>query len=438
MEITDKFKKMKSFLKKLLLFKLAFFAKAILKKYRPDIIGVTGSVGKTSAKDAIYTVLAPKFSVRRNVKNYNNEIGLPLTIIGSETGGSSVSDWLGVFAKAIKLLLWRDKKYPGILVLEMGVDRVGDMKYLTSLAPCKVGVVTTVAPVHLEYFKTLEKIAREKSVIVTHLRKDGWAILNGDNEYIMAMAGNIKAKIMTYGFGKDCDISASEVNISQNSEQEVCGLNFKLSYNGSTVPVLLPNILGEHLIYAALSAAAAAVAYGMNLLEISEALRDFIAPRGRMNLISGIKGTYIIDDTYNAGPDSMEAAINTLGKIKTRADKYAVLGDMLELGDYTEEGHRRIGRAIWENGIGYLITVGERAKLIAAEALNCGMDSDNIYSFDNSAEAGRFIQGRIKAGDFILVKGSQGMRMEKATKEIMAEPLRAQELLVRQDKSWTT
>ncbi len=182
---------MKSFLKKLLQLHLAMVAKAILKKYQPDIIGVTGSVGKTTSKDAIYAVLSHKFPARRNVKNYNNEIGLPLTIIGAETGGNSLLGWLSVFAKAAGLLLARDKNYPRILVLEMGVDRVGDMKYLTALAPCKAGVVTSVAPVHLEYFKTLERIAREKSVIVTHLKKDGWAILNGDNEYILGMAGGL-------------------------------------------------------------------------------------------------------------------------------------------------------------------------------------------------------------------------------------------------------
>ena len=429
---------MKSFLKKIIQLKLAFLAKAILKKYQPDVIGVTGSYGKTSAKDAIYTALSAKFSVRRNVKNYNNEIGLPLTIIGTETGGSSGLNWLAVFAKAIGLLCKRDRNYPKILVLEMGVDRFGDMKYLTLMAPCKVGVVTSVAQVHLEYFKTLEKIAREKSVIVTHLKKDGWAVLNGDNKLVAGMEQRVRAKVLTYGLGDACAVRAKEINISENTDREVAGLSFKLCYDGSTVPVLLPSILGEHLIYAALAAAAVAITYGMNLLEISEALRRFAAPRGRMNLLDGIKGTFIIDDSYNAGPDSMEAAVNTLGKIKTRADKYAVLGDMLELGDYTEEGHRRIGRSIWENGIGYLITVGERAKLIAIEAEKCGLDRDNIYSFDNSDEAGRFIQDRIKPGDFILIKGSQGMRMEKAVKEIMAEPLRAGELLVRQDKSWTT
>ena len=427
---------MKSFFKKLLQFHLALAAKAVLKKYQPDIVGVTGSVGKTSAKDAIYTVLSPKFPARRNVKNYNNEIGLPLTIIGAETGGNSALGWLGVFAKVFGLLLKRDRNYPRILVLEMGVDRIGDMKYLTALAPCKVGVVTSVAPVHLEYFKTLEKITQEKSVIVTHLKKDGWAVLNGDNEYVAGMAEHVRAKVLTYGFGAQCAVRAKEINISENSEREVVGLSFKLAYDGSTVPVLLPNVLGEHFIYAALSAAAVAIAYGLNLLEIAEALRGFAAPRGRMNLIAGVKGTYIIDDSYNAGPDSMAAAVNTLGKIKTRADKYAVLGDMLELGDYTEEGHRLIGRAIWESGISYLITVGERAKLIAAEAQKCGLEGDNAYSFDNSTEAGRFLQARIKPGDFILVKGSQGMRMEKVTKEIMAEPLRAGALLVRQDKSW--
>ncbi|MBI5765871.1 hypothetical protein HZA71_01435, partial [Candidatus Falkowbacteria bacterium] len=162
----------------------------------------------------------------------------------------------------------------------------------------------------------------------------------------------------------------------------------------------------------------------------------FAAPRGRMNLIPGLKNTMIIDDTYNAGPDSMKAALNALEKIKVATKKIAVLGDMLELGSFTDEAHEIIGKAVRENKIDILITVGERAKRIALMAGQQGMDNDKIFSFDNSIEAGEFVQDRMAAGDFILVKGSQGMRMERVVKEIMAEPLKAKDLLVRQDKIW--
>ncbi|MFA5029301.1 MAG: UDP-N-acetylmuramoyl-tripeptide--D-alanyl-D-alanine ligase [Patescibacteria group bacterium] len=425
------------FFKKIVQKILRLLARLILNKYQPEIIGITGSFGKTSTKEAIYTVLSKRFNVRENIKNYNNEIGLPLTIIGAGSGGRSVWGWVGVFAKALVLLIWKDKRYPEILVLEMAVDRVGDMKYLTDLAPCKIGVVTNIGPVHLEFFKTLERIAKEKSVIVSQLTTNGWAILNADNDYVRQMAEETKARIMTYGIlEKDTSIRASEIIISQNNQEEIAGLSFKLSYRGSTVPVFLPNILGEHLIYAALAAAAIGLVYEMNLLEISEALRLFKAPSGRMNLLVGIKQTKIIDDSYNAGPDSMLAALKVLGKINGGGRKIAVLGDMLELGDYTDEGHRQVGAEVVKNKIDILITVGERARTIAAESQRQGLDSDLIFNFSDTERAGSFLQERMEEGDLVLVKGSQGMRMEKIVKEIMAEPLRAKELLVRQEKPW--
>ncbi|NCN07498.1 UDP-N-acetylmuramoyl-tripeptide--D-alanyl-D-alanine ligase [Candidatus Falkowbacteria bacterium] len=416
---------------------LAKLAKLILKKYNPDIIGVTGSFGKTSAKEAIYTVLSSKFNVRRNIKNYNNEIGLPLTIIGTSSGGRSVGGWLVVFVKALALIIWRDKNYPEILVLEMAVDHPGDMTYLTNLAPCKIGVVTGVGPVHIEYFKTIEKIAKEKSVMVSHINKNGWVVLNCDNEYVCEMTKATRSRISSYGIvNHDVDIKASEILMSQHEDGQISGLSFKLFYKGSSVPVLLPNILGEHLIYAALAAASIGRIYDMNMVDIASALRTFRAPKGRMNLIVGIKNTYIIDDTYNAGPDSVLAALNVLGKIAIDHHKFAVLGDMLELGDFTESSHRDVGKAVCNNKIDYLITVGDKSKFIASEAEKQGLDKDNIFVFSSVEKAGLFLQDKMEEGDFILVKGSQGMRMEKIVKEVMAEPLKAQELLVRQDEKW--
>ncbi|MCX6796207.1 MAG: Mur ligase family protein, partial [Candidatus Falkowbacteria bacterium] len=145
---------------------LKHLAKAILKKYQPLVIGITGSVGKTSAKEAIYAVLASQKKTRRNVKNYNNEIGLPLTIIGAESGGRSIADWLKVFRRALKLICVKDENYPEILVLEMGADRPGDLDYLNSIVCCKIGVITLIGPVHLEYFGSIEQIQKEKGKLI--------------------------------------------------------------------------------------------------------------------------------------------------------------------------------------------------------------------------------------------------------------------------------
>ena len=421
--------------------KLKILAKLILNKYKPKIIGITGSVGKTSAKEAVYTVLKTKFNVRRNTKNYNNEIGLPLTIIGSDSPGKSIFGWLGVFFKAGGLILRRDKNYPKILVLEMGVDRPGDMKYLMGIAKGDIGIVTLISHSHEEFFEDVKEIQKEKGLLVENLKPGGWAILNFDDELTRELAGKSKVKVLSYGFKEGAMLRAQELVFSFEKTKEVdnlLGLSFKLTYNGSFIPVLLPQVIGYNSIYAALVAAAVGLTMEMNLVEISKAMREFDSPNGRMNLIDGIKHTLIIDDTYNSSPISVMSALDIVSKIPIAkgARRFAVLGDMLELGKYSEEGHREVGRYAAKSGANKLITVGERSRDIARSAEEAGMARDNIFEYTDVAEAGRFIQQRIEQGDLILVKGSQGMRLEKIVKEIMAEPLRAKELLVRQEEEW--
>lgn len=427
---------MKNFLRHYLKKTLFILARLILIKYHPKIVGVTGSVGKSSAKEAIFSVLQFKFKTRKNIKNYNNEIGLPLTIIGLSSGGKSIIAWLRIILRACRLIIFVDKNYPEILVLEMGVDHPGDMKYLTDLAPCDVGVVTNVGPVHLEFFKTVDKIAKEKSLLISRLNKNGWGILNYDNEYVRSMKDIVKGRFLTYGFNQEAMIRALESDISFNENGEPLGLSFKVSYDGKVVPIFLPGALSEHQIYSALAGIAVGIVFEMNLIEISQALKTITLPKGRLHLISGINGSKIIDDTYNSSPEAAVAAIKTLAKINVQGKKYVVLGDMLELGDFEQKGHQLVGKEVAQNKIDFLITVGKRAKIIAETAINQGVKSENVWSFDNSLEAGEFLLKKIKSGDLILIKGSQGMRMEQACKIILAEPDKAKELLVRQDKEW--
>ena len=428
-------------MKRLIKLKLKILSKLILKKYKPKIIGITGSVGKTSAKEAVYTVLKTKFNVRRNTKNYNNEIGLPLTIIGSDSPGKSIFGWLGVFFKALGLILFKDKNYPKILVLEMGVDRPGDMKYLMGIAKGDIGIVTLISHSHEEFFEDVKEIQKEKGLLVENLKPGGWAILNFDDELTRELAGKSKVKVLSYGFKEGAMLRAQELVFSFEKTKDIknlLGISFKLNYNGSFVPVLLPQVIGYNSIYAALVAAAVGATMEMNLVEISKAMREFDSPNGRMNLIDGIKHTLIIDDTYNSSPISVMSALDIVSKIPIAkgARRFAVLGDMLELGKYSEEGHREVGRYAAKSGANKLITVGERSRDIARSAEEAGMARDNIFEYTDVAEAGRFIQQRIEQGDLILVKGSQGLRLEKIVKEIMAEPLRAKELLVRQEEEW--
>lgn len=427
--------------KKVIVWKLKFFSKIILSKYKPKIIGITGSVGKTSAKDATLSVLESKFSARASIKNYNNEFGLPLSIIGCDSPGKDIFGWLGVFLKAFKLAFIGDSAYPKVLVLEMGVDKVGDMDLLNSIVSCDIGLVTTIGASHLEQFGSVDQIQKEKGKMIANLKKGGWAIFNYDDERARAMAKMSKVRVMTYGFSDEADVKASNIVFKFEETGDVsslAGVSFKLSHQGSMVPVVLPNVIGTAAVYAALAAASVSVAMGMNLVDVAAALARFNSPKGRMRLIDGIKRTVIIDDTYNASPQSCLAAIEFISRIKTSEpfSKVAVMGDMLELGALSEESHKEVGRALARAGFSLVVTCGERSRGIGHGAVEAGLPHEVVFHFSDNSEAGRFAQERIKKGDLILVKGSQGARMERVVKELMADPLHANDLLVRQGPEW--
>ncbi len=426
-------------MRKILQFKLKILAKLIINKYKPHIIGITGSIGKTSSKEAVMTVLDGRFRVRASFKNYNNELGLPLTIIGHESAGRSLSGWLSVFARAWRLIFITDKNYPEILVLEMGVDRPGDMAYLCSIVTPEVGIETAVSYSHLEYFGSVNNIKKEKQVLIENVDNKGLSVLNYDNELTREMSEVSHAKIITYGLHEGADLQAQDISYNfSKGDYDLSGLHFKMSYEGAIVPVFMKNVLSEPAIYAALTGAAVGLHFGINLVEIAGVLNNFNLPVGRMNLLAGLNHTFIIDDTYNSSPEACVAALNVLGNIgiADEAKKYAVLGDMMEIGDYTEDGHKMVGVKIAELKINYLVAVGERAKFIVEGAKSKGMLAENIFKFDNPKEAGEFLLPRLNNGDVVLVKGSQSMRMEKVVKQIIAEPERAKELLVRQGTEW--
>ncbi|MFW0837709.1 MAG: UDP-N-acetylmuramoyl-tripeptide--D-alanyl-D-alanine ligase [Candidatus Komeilibacteria bacterium] len=427
-------------MKKVILYKILYWlSQLILHKYKPDIIGITGSVGKTSTKEAIFTVLKNSISVRQSAKNYNNELGVPLTILGSESASNSWWGWFIIIMRALFLWLQKNPQYPHVLVLEMGADHIGDIEYLVNMAPCKVGVLTAVSESHLEFFGDLATVAKEKGMIISHLADSNWAIINRDNEMAWQQRSRTKAQVISYGIKKQADFRASDINISWR--QGKIGLSFKLSYQGTILPIFVPEIISEQQVYALLAAAAIGIIYDMNLVEIGQALQDYHGIAGRTRWLPGIKNTQVIDDTYNSSPLAAEAALELLVKIdflseKEKGRRWAILGDMLELGDQSEVAHRTLGHKVAELGIDYLVSFGERARDIARGAKEAGMLDDYIFTFSDHDRAGHFIQNKIKENDIILIKGSQGVRMEKLVKEIMAEPQRANELLVRQTKEW--
>lgn len=420
---------------KILHYLLKHLAIAVLKKYRPLVIGITGSVGKTSTKEAVFSVLRHHFKVRRSLKNYNNEIGVPLTILGVASGGHSFFKWLDVILQSL-FLLWKKADYPEILILEMGADKIGDIKYLVKFVPCDIGVVTAVSEVHLEFFGSVGNIIKEKQKIITHLKESHLAVLNGDDQNVLTMKSATQAKVVTFGFNDNVDVRATDVKVSQ--KQGEIGTAFKLHSQGSVLPVFLPKALGKQQVRAALVAIAIAGSFKLNLLDVAENLRTYQAPPGRTNLIKGIKNSLLIDDSYNASPISVKAALDLLQEIKVveGAKKIAVLGAMLELGGYSEAGHQEVGKIAAQVGVDMLVAVGEKTRDIIRGAVTAGLPEEKTFYFDNNHDAGLFVQNKLKEGDLALIKGSQGARMEQITKELMAEPLRVSELLVRQSEEW--
>ncbi|MFA7208851.1 MAG: Mur ligase family protein [Parcubacteria group bacterium] len=418
---------------------LRMMAGLVLKKYNPKIVGITGSVGKTSAKEAIFSVLKSKFRVRRTDKNYNNEIGLPLTIIGADSGEDSFWKWLAVFLKWFWVVL-APIKYPEVLVLEMGADRPGDMKYLTGFIRPDVAVITDVSSSHMEFFKNIEGVAKEKSVLVKELGPKGLAVTNVDNPYVAKI--NPPCDAVTFGFSEEAEMRATDISFSYADDYSgaLKGLSFKLNYKGTTIPLRLNNILARHQIYSALAAVAVGTGFGINLVEAGAALENFSLPCGRMNLITGIKNSLIIDDTYNSSPTSALAALDALGEIAASGGKYsrkiAVLGDMLELGEESVEKHGIVGRKFLEIKGDLFFAVGKRMRAAVDELRGNGFSQENIFHFENQVEAGEKLREIIQEGDLVLVKGSQGMRMEKVVEAIMADPGEAGKLLCRQSQHW--
>lgn len=403
----------------------------VLWRYKPIVVSITGSVGKTSTKEAVYAVLRTKFKVRKSERNYNNEIGVPLTIFGEEKAhGKNVVAWLWMFIRVLFMVFWKKSDFPAILIIEIGADRPGDIKYLTGFVKQKIAVVTAVGniPVHVEFFSGPRAVAREKRVLVETLPINGHAILNYDDETVREMKEKTKAHILDFGFGEGADIKASNYELKFTTEGEPEGMNFKVDYDGSTVPVKLNNVFGKQHVYAALGAIGAGISLGMNLVEISEALKDYESPSGRMKLIKGIKESWIIDDTYNASPISTLAALEFLKEIPAKR-KIVVFGDMLEIGKYTVEAHEHVGEEA-SKAADFIFTVGMRAKFAYNEAISRGFDSKRIFHFNESQEAGLPLQKIIEPGDLILVKGSRAMKMEKVVLEVMAYPRRQKYLLV--------
>lgn len=387
-----------------------------IRKYQPGIIAITGSNGKTSTKEAIFAVLKSSRFVRAASGNFNNELGLPLTVLGGWQKITGKSFWLKViFLSLINLAIKR--KYPEVLILEYAADRPGDMRYLLEIVKPQISVVTAIGdiPVHVEFFSGPEAVAREKSKIVEILSNTGFAILNYDDEVVSEMRQRTRAHVVTYGFNNNAELKITNFENKMSGFHPV-GIAFKLNCGGSFVPVKIDGCFGKAQAYAAAAAACVGLIFGMNLVKIAEALVNYAPPPKRTRLLTGIKHTYIIDDSYNASPLSMQSALEAVKSLKAKR-KVGVLGDMMEIGRYTIQAHENIGR-LSAKVFDILITVGSRAKFIAEAAVKAGLPRKNIYCFDNADEAKLKVRELIKRRDLVLVKASNSIHLDKIVEEI--------------------
>ncbi|MDQ3244987.1 MAG: Mur ligase family protein [bacterium] len=427
---------MKNLFKKIITSILIFISKLILWKYKPKIVAITGSVGKTSTKDAVFAVLSRFTYVRKTDKSYNSEIGLPLTVLGVPNGWDDPIVWFRNILKGLWLFVW-PHKYPKWLILEVGVGKPGDMARTASWLKTDVVIITAIGetPVHIEFFESKKHLVEEKAGLIKTLKKDGILVLNADDQIVLDMKNKTKNRIVTYGFDGEVDVKANNMNILYSDNNELKGIIYRLDSGGSSLPVLLEGVFGKNYIYASLATLALAYGLKMPLIESIDALKNYGISQGRMCLLVGINHSLIIDDTYNSSPFACEAALRTLGEVKSNGRKIAVLGDMLELGRHTDDAHKDVG-ILAKHNTDVLVTVGPRAKNIKDGAKGEGMDINNIFEFNNAREAGVFLKDFIKEGDLILVKGSQGMRMERTVECILEDQANKKNLLVRQDREW--
>ncbi len=413
---------------------LKFIARRVVLRHEPAIIGITGNVGKTSTKETVALLLKKERSVRAASRNFNNEFGLPLSIIGDFGAPKGAFFWLGVIIKGFLGLVRKNGDYPEVLVLEYGIDRPGDMEGLLKIARPHIGIFTAVGetPVHIEFFAGVEGVVREKAKLIAALPATGFAILSADDERVLSSQRETRAHTITYGFSEGAHMRI--LGFKHFIDAEAVGISFKLSYGGSTVPFKVSGAFGRSSAYAIAAAVATGILFNINLLMAATAFREYTPPNGRKRILRGVKQSLIIDDTYNAAPLSMEEALAVLKSVPAKR-KIVVLGDMLELGSHTLEAHERAGRLARESA-DLLFTLGIRGKIIAESALRAGMSPKKVFSFTNVHELGMQLGQKMQRDDLVLVKGSQGVRMERVVKAILLDLASAEDVLVRQEPEW--
>lgn len=425
---------MRDMLRKIIVAIIEWEAVLVLKKYKPKIIAITGSVGKTSSKDAIYAVMSTAFFVRKSEKSFNSDIGVPLTILGCSNAWNNPFLWVKNIIEGLLLIALKNH-YPKWLVLEVGADRPDDIKNMCRWLTPDIVVMTAIpdVPVHVEFFSSPEEVVEEKECLIRALKAEGTLILNHDDLKVRGFAQKYSHSTLTFGFEDGARFLASHDTYDVGKRHT----SFRIDSNGSSVPVVVKDVLGRQHIYPVLAAFAVGASQGLDMASMAGAFENYETPPGRMKILDGVRKSIIIDDSYNSSPAALTEALLVLKGITPSGTgrKYAVLGDMMELGTYSIEEHRKAGTRAAESA-DRLVTVGIRARDIQKEAVRAGLDKRYAFHFEDSRKAAEKVRDMLDKGDIVLVKGSQSMRMEYIIKEALANPKDAKKLLVRQDREW--
>ncbi|MGE5741862.1 MAG: UDP-N-acetylmuramoyl-tripeptide--D-alanyl-D-alanine ligase, partial [Candidatus Aminicenantes bacterium RBG_16_66_30] len=367
---------------------LQALAREVLARRPVQVVGITGSVGKTTTKEFTASLLAPRFRVLKSEGNFNNYLGLALTLLRLEPGDSAA-------------------------VLEMGMSAPGEIRALTRIAPPDVAVITNVSPVHLQFFSGLEEIARAKKEILDGARPGAAAVLNGDDPLVMDIAAGFPGRKLTFGRGASCDVRADAL-----VAKGYTGFEFVLRYGRESGPVAFPCV-NEAAVANLLAAAAVALSFGLSLDEVVPAIRGLKPFAMRGAVVEAGRGIRIYDDSYNSNPRALDAALKSLAGLPAPR-KVAVLADMLELGEGEREFHRRAGETVAKTGWDVLVAVGPLAAIIAEGAADAGLSAAAIHRFDDAKAAAEAILHIVRDGDLVLVKGSRGMRTEAVVEALKA------------------
>lgn len=369
---------------------LQALAASYRQRFAAVVVGVTGSTGKTGTKDLIAGVLSSRFPVLKTRGNHNNEIGLPLTLLE-----------LGQEHRAV--------------VLEMAMRGPGEISSLCRIARPVMGVITNIGKTHLELLGSQEAIAKAKGELIEALPDDGWAILNGDDPWQLEIGRRATCRVLYYGTSEACQIRCRELVL-----RGLQGSNFILETPSGGAGCHLP-FPGRHNVLNSLAAAAVGECLGLSPEEITRGLAAAEMTGMRLEVKRGWRGCLIIDDTYNASPDSVKAALELLVQEHPPGRTVALLGDMYELGSESLSGHREVGRTAADLGVDLLLTIGGLAREIAAGAGGGGLPPERVRHFENKGAVVDFLKGYLTEGDLLLVKGSRGMKMEEITSALTQE-----------------